>query len=37
LVQGAVAHPLLGLIGEPHVNVLLLNRQLDQMKPIPHP
>ena len=37
LVQGAVAYPLLGLIGEPHVNVLLLNRQLDQMQPIPHP
>jgi len=27
---------LLGLIGEPHVNVLLLNRQLDLLKPIPH-
>ena len=36
LVQSAVAFPLLGLIGEPHVNVLLLNRQLDQLKPIPH-
>jgi K+-transporting ATPase ATPase C chain len=36
LVQGAIVYPLLGLIGEPHVNVLLLNRQLDQLKPIPH-
>ena len=31
LVQGAIAYPLLGLIGEPHVNVLLLNRQLDRI------
>ncbi|WP_295637243.1 potassium-transporting ATPase subunit KdpC [Novosphingobium sp.] len=37
LVQSAIAYPLLGLIGEPHVNVLLLNRQLDQKATIPHP
>ena len=29
LVEAGTAHPLLGIIGEPHVNVLLLNRQLD--------
>lgn len=29
LVERAVRHPTLGLLGEPHVNVLLLNRQLD--------
>ena len=29
LVAGNIDYPLLGLIGEPHVNVLLLNRQLD--------
>ena len=29
LVESAVEYPLLGLIGEPHVNVLLLNRKLD--------
>lgn len=28
LVQGAIRSPLLGVIGEPHVNVLALNRQL---------
>ena len=31
LVEQATAHPILGIIGEPHVNVLLLNRQLDAM------
>jgi K+-transporting ATPase ATPase C chain len=36
LIEHGIAYPLLGLIGEPHVNVLLLNRQLDQMKSIPH-
>jgi K+-transporting ATPase ATPase C chain len=35
LVERAIAYPLLGLIGEPHVNVLLMNRQLDHMKTIP--
>jgi potassium-transporting ATPase KdpC subunit len=35
LVEGAVAYPLLGIIGEPHVNVLLLNRQLDWIATIP--
>ncbi len=35
LVEGAVAYPLLGIIGEPHVNVLLLNRQLDRIATIP--
>jgi len=29
LVNAAVQTPLLGIIGEPHVNVLMLNRQLD--------
>jgi K+-transporting ATPase ATPase C chain len=29
LVAENIDYPLLGLIGEPHVNVLLLNRQLD--------
>ena len=29
LVAGATAHPLLGFLGEDRVNVLLLNRQLD--------
>lgn len=28
-VEGAIQHPLLGFLGEPRVNVLLLNRQLD--------
>ncbi len=31
LVNAAVKMPLLGIIGEPHVNVLMLNRQLDDM------
>ena len=30
LVEAGTAHPLLGIIGEPHVNVLLLNLQLDR-------
>lgn len=30
LVERAIARPLLGIIGEPHVNVLMLNRQLDR-------
>jgi K+-transporting ATPase ATPase C chain len=29
LAEAAIEHPLLGFIGEPRVNVLLLNRQLD--------
>jgi K+-transporting ATPase ATPase C chain len=33
LVTAATATPLLGIIGEPHVNVLLLNRQLDATTP----
>jgi K+-transporting ATPase ATPase C chain len=31
LVTRSVEQPTLGLLGEPHVNVLLLNRQLDAM------
>ena len=31
LIDDATAHPLLGIIGDRHVNVLLLNRQLDAM------
>jgi potassium-transporting ATPase KdpC subunit len=31
LVQSQTEYPLLGIIGEPHVNVLLLNRQLDRI------
>lgn len=31
LVEQAVTGPTLGILGEPHVNVLLLNRQLDAM------
>ncbi|MEK6541641.1 MAG: potassium-transporting ATPase subunit KdpC [Pseudomonadota bacterium] len=30
LVLEAIQYPLFGIIGEPHVNVLLLNRQLDR-------
>jgi potassium-transporting ATPase KdpC subunit len=35
LVQRQAEYPLLGIIGEPHVNVLLLNRQLDRIATIP--
>jgi len=31
LVERAVRQPTLGILGEPHVNVLLLNRQLDRL------
>jgi len=31
LISAQINYPLLGLIGEPHVNVLMLNRQLDAM------
>jgi K+-transporting ATPase ATPase C chain len=33
LVQQAIEQPTLGLLGDPHVNVLLLNRQLDRITP----
>ena len=35
LVDAATELPLAGLLGEPHVNVLLLNRQLDAAAPKP--
>lgn len=35
LVQGQIVWPLFGIIGEPHVNVLLINRQLDRIAPKP--
>ena len=31
LIDAQTEHPLLGIIGEPHVNLLALNRALDQM------
>lgn len=34
-VTAATEYPLLGLIGEPRVNVLLLNRQLDRLSAMP--
>ena len=36
LIDRNISYPLLGVIGEPHVNVLLLNRQLDRIATIPH-
>ena len=35
LIENETSHPLFGIIGEPHVNVLLLNRQLDRISTIP--
>ena len=32
-VEAAIEHPLLGFLGEPRVNVLLLNRRLDATSP----
>jgi potassium-transporting ATPase KdpC subunit len=32
-VEAAVERPALGVLGEPRINVLLLNRQLDRMRP----
>ena len=37
LVNSRIEHPLLGIIGEPHVNVLMLNRQLDRVSSNPTP
>lgn len=31
IVQDALVYPMLGLIGDPHVNVLMLNRQVDRL------
>ena len=33
LVERSIEQPTLGFLGDPHVNVLLLNRQLDQLPP----
>lgn len=33
LIAQATAYPLLGLLGDPHVNVLEMNRQLDRIGP----
>jgi len=33
LIEKSIEHPLFGIIGEPRVNVLLLNRQLDRISP----
>jgi K+-transporting ATPase ATPase C chain len=33
LVAQAIEQPTLGILGDPHVNVLLLNRQLDRITP----
>jgi len=35
LVEGSIETPLLGFIGEPHVNVLALNRRLDALSATP--
>jgi K+-transporting ATPase ATPase C chain len=35
MVAKATQYPLFGIIGEPHVNVLLLNRQLDRLSARP--
>ena len=35
LVQAAIRYPLFGIIGEPRVNVLLLNRQIDRLSAKP--
>ncbi len=35
IVEQAIVAPALGLIGEPHVNLLLLNRRLDGAPPAP--
>jgi K+-transporting ATPase ATPase C chain len=35
MVAQATQYPLFGIIGEPHVNVLLLNRQLDRLSARP--
>ena len=37
LIERDIAWPLLGIVGEPHVNVLMLNRQLDRISTNPAP
>jgi len=37
LAERTVEQPLAGVLGEPHVNILALNRQLDQMRPVSRP
>lgn len=35
IVEQAIEHPVMDVIGEDHVNVFAINRQLDQLKAIP--
>ncbi|TRW17939.1 potassium-transporting ATPase subunit KdpC [Glacieibacterium frigidum] len=37
LVEKQIEQPALGMLGDPHVNVLALNRQLDRMTPLSRP
>ncbi|HAF41736.1 MAG TPA: potassium-transporting ATPase subunit KdpC [Sphingobium sp.] len=35
LVRRHIEHPMLGFLGEDHVNILALNRELDRLPPVP--